>query len=76
MLAIANGIRSLSDFKRKTSELIARLKRAEADLEAALPLGLVERVRKGARLTVIYRSRPAFQIVPVDDQCSAILYPR
>jgi len=46
MLAIANGIRSLSDFKRKTSELIARLKRAEADLEAALPLGLVERVRK------------------------------
>ena len=28
---------------------------------------VVERVRKGARFTVIYRSRPAFQIVPVTD---------
>lgn len=28
---------------------------------------VVERVRKGTRFTVIYRSRPAFQIVPVDD---------
>jgi prevent-host-death family protein len=28
---------------------------------------LVERVRKGARFLVVYRSRPAFQIVPVDD---------
>jgi prevent-host-death family protein len=28
---------------------------------------VVERVRRGARFTVIYRSRPAFQIVPVDD---------
>jgi hypothetical protein len=28
-------------------------------------------VRKGTRFTVIYRSRPAFQIVPVDDQGSA-----
>jgi hypothetical protein len=34
-------------------------------LRASLPK-LVERVRKGARFTVIYRSRPAFQIVPVD----------
>jgi hypothetical protein len=25
-------------------------------------------VRKGTRFTVIYRSRPAFQIVPVDDK--------
>jgi prevent-host-death family protein len=35
-------------------------------LRASLPK-LVERVRKGARFVVIYRSRPAFQIVPVDD---------
>ena len=35
-------------------------------LRASLP-HVVERVRKGARFTVIYRSRPAFQIVPVDD---------
>jgi antitoxin (DNA-binding transcriptional repressor) of toxin-antitoxin stability system len=28
---------------------------------------LVARVRKGARYTVLYRSRPAFQIVPIDD---------
>jgi antitoxin (DNA-binding transcriptional repressor) of toxin-antitoxin stability system len=35
-------------------------------LRATLP-DVVERVRKGARFTVIYRSRPAFQIVPVDD---------
>jgi len=26
---------------------------------------VVERVRKGTRFTVIYRSRPAFQIVPI-----------
>lgn len=36
------------------------------ELRASLPK-LVERVRKGARFLVIYRSRPAFQIVPVDD---------
>jgi len=35
-------------------------------LRATLP-DVVERVRKGARFTVIYRSRPAFQIVPIDD---------
>jgi prevent-host-death family protein len=35
-------------------------------LRASLP-DVVERVRKGTRFTVIYRSRPAFQIVPVDD---------
>ena len=33
-------------------------------LRASLP-EVVERVRRGARFTVIYRSRPAFQIVPV-----------
>jgi len=27
---------------------------------------IVERVRKGDRFTVLYRSRPAFQILPVD----------
>jgi prevent-host-death family protein len=36
------------------------------ELRASLPK-VVERVRRGARITVIYRSRPAFQIVPVDD---------
>ena len=35
-------------------------------LRGSLP-DVVERVRKGARFTVIYRSRPAFQIVPVHD---------
>jgi prevent-host-death family protein len=35
-------------------------------LRAQLPK-LVERVRKGARFTVLYRSRPAFRIVPVED---------
>jgi prevent-host-death family protein len=37
------------------------------ELRGSLPK-LVERVRKGARFLVIYRSRPAFQIVPVDDR--------
>src|SRR5215471_664137 len=35
-------------------------------LRATLP-DVVARVRKGTRFTVIYRSRPAFQIVPVDE---------
>jgi len=35
-------------------------------LRASLP-HVVERVRRGTRFTVIYRSRPAFQIVPVDE---------
>ena len=35
-------------------------------LRATLP-DVVARVRKGTRFTVIYRSRPAFQIVPVND---------
>ncbi len=35
-------------------------------LRASLPQ-VVDRVRKGTRFTVIYRSRPAFQIVPVND---------
>jgi prevent-host-death family protein len=39
-------------------------------LRATLP-DVVERVRKGTRFTVIYRSRPAFQIVPVDDAGNA-----
>ena len=34
-------------------------------LRASLP-DVVERVRKGQRFTVIYRSRPAFQIVPIN----------
>lgn len=35
-------------------------------LRANLPT-VVARVRKGARYTVLYRSRPAFRIVPIDD---------
>lgn len=35
-------------------------------LRASLP-EVVEQVRKGARFAVIYRSRPAFQVVPVND---------
>jgi prevent-host-death family protein len=34
-------------------------------LRANLPT-VVERVRKGDRYTVLYRSRPAFRIVPVE----------
>lgn len=36
-------------------------------LRASLP-DVVKRVRKGTRFTVLYRSRPAFQIVPVGDE--------
>jgi prevent-host-death family protein len=36
------------------------------ELRASLPK-LVERVRRGARFTVLYRSRPAFRIVPIDE---------
>ena len=35
-------------------------------LRASLPK-LIERVSQGARFTVLYRSRRAFQIVPVDE---------
>jgi antitoxin (DNA-binding transcriptional repressor) of toxin-antitoxin stability system len=34
------------------------------ELRASLP-EVVERVRRGARFTVLYRSRPAFQVIPV-----------
>ena len=36
------------------------------ELRASMPK-VVEAVRRGARFTVIYRSRPAFRIVPVND---------
>ena len=35
------------------------------ELRASLP-EVVEKVRRGARFTVLYRSRPAFQVVPVE----------
>ena len=35
------------------------------ELRASLPT-VVERVRRGGRYTVVYRSRPAFQLIPVD----------
>ena len=36
------------------------------ELRASLP-AVVEKVRRGARFTVVYRSRPAFQLIPVED---------
>jgi len=36
------------------------------ELRASLP-ALVGKVRRGERFTVLYRSRPAFQVVPVDE---------
>ncbi len=39
-------------------------------LRASLP-SVVARVRKGARYTVLYRSRPVFQIVPIDESTVA-----
>ena len=44
------------------------------ELRGSLPK-LVERVRKGARFTVLYRSRPAFQIVPVDETAAPRMSP-
>ncbi len=35
------------------------------ELRASLP-AIVGKVRRGARFTVLYRSQPAFQVVPVD----------
>jgi prevent-host-death family protein len=37
------------------------------ELRASLP-SVVRRVRAGERITVLYRSRPAFRIVPVEDE--------
>jgi antitoxin (DNA-binding transcriptional repressor) of toxin-antitoxin stability system len=34
------------------------------ELRSELPR-VVEKVRRGARFTVLYRSRPAFQVIPV-----------
>ena len=39
-------------------------------LRASLP-EIVRRVRRGARFTVLYRSRAAFQIVPADESVVA-----
>ncbi|HEX6005513.1 MAG TPA: type II toxin-antitoxin system prevent-host-death family antitoxin [Burkholderiales bacterium] len=36
------------------------------ELRASLPR-IVERVRRGERFTVLYRSRPAFRVVPPDE---------
>ena len=42
-------------------------------LRAGLPR-IVERIRRGERFTVLYRSRPAFRLVPPDDD-AAIVHP-
>jgi prevent-host-death family protein len=44
------------------------------ELRASLP-ETVKRVRRGERFTVLYRSRPAFRIVPVDDDAESGLPP-
>ena len=36
-----------------------------SELRASLP-EVVQKVRRGARFTVLYRSQPAFQVVPID----------
>ena len=41
-------------------------------LRASLP-DTVERVRRGERFTVLYRSRPAFRIVPVAEDAAGQL---
>ena len=35
------------------------------ELRSSLP-EVVQKVRRGVRFTVLYRSRPAFQLIPVD----------
>jgi antitoxin (DNA-binding transcriptional repressor) of toxin-antitoxin stability system len=40
------------------------------ELRATLPK-VVAKVRRGARFIVLYRSRPAFQVVPVDEAPTA-----
>jgi prevent-host-death family protein len=42
------------------------------ELRASLP-AIVERVRRGERFTVIYRSRPALRIVPISDEVRGAL---
>ena len=37
------------------------------ELRSGLPK-IVEGVRRGERFTVLYRSRPAFRIVPIEDE--------
>jgi prevent-host-death family protein len=44
------------------------------ELRASLP-ETVARVRRGERFTVLYRGRPAFRIVPVEDEAAAELPP-
>jgi prevent-host-death family protein len=44
------------------------------ELRASLP-DIVRRVRQGQRYTVIYRSRPAFRLVPVEQTEGAELPP-
>ena len=43
------------------------------ELRASLPR-IVEDVKRGKRFTVLYRSRPAFRIVPLDD-ADRLAYP-
>lgn len=41
------------------------------ELRASLP-AVVRRVQGGERITVLYRSRPAFRIVPIEDADRAL----
>jgi prevent-host-death family protein len=44
------------------------------ELRATLP-EIVRRTRRGERFVVLYRSRPAFQVVPVEDDVGSARLP-
>ena len=44
------------------------------ELREQLPK-IVQRVREGERFTVLYRSRPAFQLLPIGEEASRALPP-
>jgi len=44
------------------------------ELRASLP-SIVRRIQQGERFTVLYRSRPAFRLVPVEPEAAATATP-
>ncbi len=50
---------------RKTLEKTINIRQLRGELAS-----IIDQVRKGIRFTVLYRSRPAFRIVPIDGQVS------
>lgn len=64
------GLLALASMELELSKMLGGRKvdlRTANDLSRPTLPNVVERVRKGTRFTVIYRSRPAFQIVPIDE---------